>query len=233
MHLTHLGHSCLLVDVDGARILIDPGGFSDVDGVRDLSAILVTHTHPDHLDPSAIPPLLRDNPKAELWLESEAGDRLNSSEPQLGKNIQRMQSGQTLTFGAVTVTPVGKKHALIHDYVPQPDNIGLIVTSGGNDAEGNNADDTLTLFHPGDALDVEHDLLNNLDVLCVPINAPWASIAGTVEFVRRLAPKRVVPIHDGLLNEPGRSMYIGHIQKFGADGGVSVLDLRGQGPTEL
>lgn len=228
MHLTHLGHSCLLVDVDGTRLLIDPGSFSDVDGVRDLSAILVTHTHPDHLNPPAIPALLRDNPRAELWLEGEAGDRLKSSEPQLGNSIQRMQSGQALTFGAVTVTPVGEKHALIHDHVPQPDNVGLIVTSVSNTGAGDP-----TLFHPGDALDVEHDLLNDLDVLCVPINAPWASVADTLAFVRRLAPKRVVPIHDGLLNDAGRSMYIGHIEKFGAGGGMTVLDIKGQGPTAL
>lgn len=228
MLLTHLGHSCLLVDVDGTRILIDPGSFSDVEGVRDLSAILVTHTHPDHLNPPAIPALLRDNPKAELWLESEAGDRLKGSEPQLGNSIQRMQSGQALTFGAVTVTPVGQQHALIHAQVPQPDNLGLIVTSVSTTAETNP-----TLFHPGDALDAEHPLLDDLDVLCVPINAPWASVADTLAFVQRLAPKRVVAIHDGLLNDAGRQMYIGHIEKFGASGGMTVLDLKGQGSTAL
>ncbi len=223
MHLTHLGHSCLLVDVDGTRVLIDPGSFSDVEGVRDLSAILVTHTHPDHLNPPAIPALLRDNPKAELWLESEAGDRLKSSEPQLGNRIQRMQSGQALTFGAVTVLPVGHKHALIHDGVPRPDNIGVVLTCHGHPS----------LFHPGDALDVEHEALNDLDVLCVPINAPWASVADTLAFVQRLAPTKVVPIHDGLLNDAGRAMYIGHIEKFGAGGGMTVLDLKGQGSTQF
>lgn len=228
MHLTHLGHSCLLVDVDGTRILIDPGTFSDVAGVRDVSAIMVTHTHPDHLNPPAIPVLLRDNPKAELWLESEAADRLKGSEPQLSGQIQRMKSGQELTFAGATVTAVGRQHALIHDFAPRPDNLGLIISSTSTDQGGGP-----TLFHPGDALDAEHEALTDLDVLCVPINAPWASVADTVAFVRRLAPRKVVPIHDGLLNDTGRAMYLGHVEKFGADEGVTVLDLRGRGATEV
>ncbi len=218
MHLTHLGHSCVLVDVAGERLLIDPGGFSDVEGVRDLSAILVTHMHPDHLNPPAIPALRRDNPNADLWLESEAADRLVSSEPQLKNHVSRMETGQALEFGPVTVTPVGRQHALVHEYAPRPDNIGLVISADGEPS----------IFHPGDALDADDPTLTDLDVLCVPINAPWARVADTVAFVRRLAPRLVVPIHDGLLNDAGRKMYLGHIESFGADGGVDVLDLKGE-----
>ena len=51
MQLTHLGHSAVLVQTDGARILIDPGNFSDAwHGLTDLDAVLVTHRHPDHLE---------------------------------------------------------------------------------------------------------------------------------------------------------------------------------------
>ena len=50
MKLTHLGHACLLVETDGARLLIDPGTMSAFEDVRDLDAVLVTHQHPDHLD---------------------------------------------------------------------------------------------------------------------------------------------------------------------------------------
>lgn len=50
MKLTHLGHACLLVETDGARLLVDPGTMSDFAHVRDLDAVLVTHQHPDHVD---------------------------------------------------------------------------------------------------------------------------------------------------------------------------------------
>ncbi|MGB3685971.1 MAG: MBL fold metallo-hydrolase [Ornithinimicrobium sp.] len=223
MKISHLGHSCLLIDSAGTRLLIDPGTFSDVEGVRDLDGILVTHTHPDHLDPAAIPRLRRNNPNAQLWLESQAADRLIHEEPQLEPYASRMVSGQELPFGDATVLPVGERHALIHDYVPRPDNLGLVISASGQP----------TVFHPGDALDAEHELLSTVDILCVPINAPWARVADTVAFVRRIAAPRVIPIHDGLLNSAGRAMYLGHVGNFGAEGGADVLDLRGAGPVEV
>ena len=46
MQITHFGHSCLLVEIDGTKVLFDPGNFSHgFDGIDDLDAILITHQH--------------------------------------------------------------------------------------------------------------------------------------------------------------------------------------------
>src|SRR5207248_6806 len=67
VRLRKLGHSCLFVSTGDARILIDPGtfspGFEEVDG---LTAVLVTHQHPDHVDVARLPRLLERNPDAQL-----------------------------------------------------------------------------------------------------------------------------------------------------------------------
>jgi L-ascorbate metabolism protein UlaG (beta-lactamase superfamily) len=56
MRIAHLGHSCLLVDIGGQRILIDPGGFSPgIVDVTGISLILVTHQHADHIDLQRLP----------------------------------------------------------------------------------------------------------------------------------------------------------------------------------
>ena len=70
MRLTHLGHSAVLVETDDARVLIDPGNFSDAwHGLTDLDAILITHSHPDHADPEHLPALVRANPDAKVYVE--------------------------------------------------------------------------------------------------------------------------------------------------------------------
>ena len=70
MRITHLGHSAVLAETDSARILIDPGNFSDRwHSLTDLDAVLVTHQHPDHLDPQHLPALLEANQEARVLVE--------------------------------------------------------------------------------------------------------------------------------------------------------------------
>ena len=55
MQITHFGHSCLLVELDGTRILFDPGNFSHgFDGLTGLDAILVAQEAGDLVDVIAV-----------------------------------------------------------------------------------------------------------------------------------------------------------------------------------
>ncbi|MDZ4234833.1 MAG: MBL fold metallo-hydrolase, partial [Dietzia sp.] len=65
MQLTHFGHSCLLASFKGksndgeTTVLFDPGNFSHgFEGITGLSAILITHQHPDHADTERLPALI-------------------------------------------------------------------------------------------------------------------------------------------------------------------------------
>lgn len=219
MQLTHLGHACLLVEEGGQRILLDPGSFSELDGLRGLTAVVVTHQHPDHLDPRRGPELLRANPEARILVEAQTADVLAGEG--LGGRLERLEPGGQVDLDPVTLRPVGEQHAVIHPWVDRIGNTGVVLEAPG----------APVLFHPGDALDAEPGAV---DVLAVPVNAPWGKVSETLEFVRRIAPRQgVVPVHDGLLNDTGRSMYLKHIGDFGAEGGVEVLDLRGAGTTTL
>ena len=217
MRLTHLGHACLLAEYPDARILIDPGSFSDVSGVSVVDAVLITHQHADHLDLDKLRGVLERNPDVPVCADPGSLTVLREA----GIDAQENQAGQAFSVGSVRVTPIGRMHAEIHPYIERIPNLGVTLQADGDP----------TLFHPGDALDGQP--LEHIDILAVPVSAPWGAVKETIAFVRRIAPSVVVPIHDGTLSEVGRGMYLKHIGDFGLDGGVPVRDLRGEPATSF
>lgn len=213
MRLTHLGHSCLLVEVGAERILIDPGGYTPgVEDVRDLSAVVVTHQHPDHLDQRRVPVLLHHNPEARVLADPGSVEVLS------GLGLDAELTGHT-RIGAVAIAPVGETHALIHEDIPRIPNVGVVLRAVGEPA----------LFHPGDSLDGDP---GDVDVVAFPLNAPWQRSREMTGFLRRLNPAVAVPIHDALLNDQGRALYLGQARSLGGVD-TEVRDLAAQGAVDL
>lgn len=196
MNVTHLGHSAVLVEVAGRRLLIDPGNFSAAwHGLTDLDAVLITHLHPDHVDPAHVPALLAANPETQVRVEPQVLEAVDLP------GASALPAGETVRLGEVTVTAVGGQHAVIHRDIPMIGNIGLVVTASGEP----------TLFHPGDSLAA---VPAGVDVLAVPAYGPWAAMKETVDFARAVGAPRGFPIHDGLLNERGRSLVINRVSEM-------------------
>lgn len=214
MRLTHLGHACLLVEIADERILIDPGNVTpSFDDVLDLSAVVITHQHPDHLDPDRLPDLVRANRDARLLCDPGSVEVLS------GLGIEAHAHDGATEIGAVTLTPVGELHALIHDDIPVIPNVGIVLRAAGESS----------VFHPGDSLDGEP---GQVDVVAFPLNAPWQRSRDMAGFLRRLNPAIAVPIHDGLLNPTGRAGYLRQADQLGgAD--TQIRDLAGQGAVDL
>jgi L-ascorbate metabolism protein UlaG (beta-lactamase superfamily) len=201
MQVTHFGHSCVLLDTGAARLLIDPGNFSQgFEDVTGLDAVLVTHQHPDHLDPERLPALLRGNPDARLIVDSGTAEQLSDVEH------ETVSPGTTVDVGGARVEVLGGQHAVIHPDIPRIVNNGYLVDG--------------THFHPGDALDT---VPPNLEVLFLPTAAPWQKLADAVTYLREVAPRTAVPIHQGILAVPG--MYYGHFERLGPEKtALRVLD---------
>ncbi|GAB2934347.1 MBL fold metallo-hydrolase [Rhodococcus aerolatus] len=183
--LTHLGHACVLVELGGARILVDPGafssGFAELEG---LDAVLLTHQHFDHVDTDALPGLLERNPGALLRADPQTAE-------QLGGGWEAVRPGSAFTVGGVQVGVGGGQHAVIHPDVPGIDNVAYLF---GTDERPR------AFLHPGDSFHVPEQAP---DVLGLPTAAPWLKLSEAVDYLRAVAPRVVVPIHEAVLADPG------------------------------
>ena len=196
MELTHFGHSCLLASFPDTTVLFDPGNFSHgFEGITGLSAILITHQHPDHADPQRLPALAEANPEAALYADPQTA-------AQLGGRWQAVHVGDELSVGSLTIRGVGGRHAVIHPEIPVIDNISYLVGDGEHAA---------ALMHPGDALFVPGE---PVDVLATPAAAPWMKIAEAVEYLRAVAPTHAVPIHQGVVAPEARGIYYGRLAEM-------------------
>ena len=216
MRITHLGHASLLVEVADARILLDPGVWSPgAHGLSDLDAVLVTHQHPDHLDQERFPGLLEANPAAQVFADPDTSKLLQDK----GFDVVSFGPGDSTKIKSATVLGVGELHALIHEEIPRIHNTGMRISADGEP----------TFFHPGDALDAEPE---GVDVLAVPLNAPWARSREMTGFLRRLAAPHAIPIHDALLSELGRTLYLTQAGNLGSKD-TQLHDLAGGEPQEF
>lgn len=185
MKITHYGHSCLLVEDGAARLLLDPGsfstGFEDLEG---LTAILVTHQHADHLDRDKLPALLARNPEAKLHTDPDTAAQLD--------NATAVHAGDTLDLGT-EVKVFGRDHAIIHPDIPKVTNTGFLI--GGR------------LFHPGDSFTVPEA---EVEILGIPTAAPWQKLSEAVDYLRAVAPRVAIPIHEKVVRIP--DMYYGRFR---------------------
>ncbi|MCW4354924.1 MBL fold metallo-hydrolase [Hoyosella sp. YIM 151337] len=199
MRLTHFGHSCILAELDGTRILFDPGNFSHgFEGITGLDAILITHQHPDHADVQRLPALTDANPGAALYADPQTA-------AQLGGRWQAVHPGQRFTVGAVEASVGGGRHAVIHPDIPVIDNVAYLL--GTESAPGQ-------LLHPGDSLFVPWQ---PVDVLAIPAAAPWMKVSEAVDYLRAVCPRVAVPIHQGLLSDNGLGIYYGRLSEMSRD----------------
>ncbi|GHJ32180.1 MBL fold metallo-hydrolase [Streptomyces hygroscopicus subsp. sporocinereus] len=188
MELTKKGHACVRIEKDGQTLVIDPGTFSEADAAVGADAILVTHEHFDHFNEERLRTALDANPAAHIWTLSSVSGQISAAFP---GRVHTIGEGDTFTAAGFEIEVHGQLHAVIHPDIPRITNVGYLVDG--------------TVFHPGDALTVPAG--RRVDTLLLPVHAPWNKFAEVLDYVRAVAPRRAVDIHDILLSDLAHTVY--------------------------
>jgi L-ascorbate metabolism protein UlaG (beta-lactamase superfamily) len=183
MRLTKYGHACVRVERDGAVLVIDPGVFSEAAALDGADAVLITHEHPDHLDIDK----LTGKSGLSIYAPPEVAGKLEAR----GVAAQAVIAGDRFEAAGFAVQAYGGLHALNHPEIPRVPNLGYLVDE--------------SVYHPGDSFDVPVGA--RVEVLLLPVSAPWLKLAESVDFVRAVAPRRAYGIHDALLSQAGGEVF--------------------------
>ena len=185
MLLTKLGHSCVRLEKDDIRLVIDPGVWAGPDVLEKASAILITHEHPDHLDEATVLAALAADTGVQLWANETVAGRFG----EFGGRVHAVRHGDAVTAAGFDVHVYGSDHAVIDSAIPVIRNTGFAVDG--------------QVFHPGDSFTVPEE---PIPVLLVPVSAPWLKFSEVAGYIRAVGPDRGYWIHDALLNEKGASL---------------------------
>jgi L-ascorbate metabolism protein UlaG (beta-lactamase superfamily) len=184
MKITKYEHACMVLEEQGERLVIDPGAFTPSFGAADgVTAVVVTHAHPDHFSPGHLQKIVDNNPDVRIFTTEEAAR--NFQKP----NITVVHDGDEHTAGPFALHFTGNMHAVIHPDWPYPRNTGVRV----GDA----------FYYGGDSFTPPGQPVR---VLAVPSSAPWMKISEAMDYVASVKPKRCFPTHNALLSESGQAV---------------------------
>ena len=207
MHITWVGHSTVLVEQDGVRLLTDPvlrprvlhlrrTGPVDWETLHDLDAVLVSHAHQDHLDLPSLRLLGRSLPLvvprgAARLLQRRGFER-----------VVELKSGEETRVGSLTIRATHAEHMGRRGLFGATDALGYLVLGSGR------------VYFAGDTDIFEGmgSLAANLDVALLPV-AGWGSRLPpghldplrAAEALRLLRPRVAIPIHWGTYRRIGLS----------------------------
>lgn len=216
MKVTKLVHSCLLVEKDEKKILVDPGAYSwqdqavkDVD-YSNIDTVAITHIHPDHLNEDFARAVHKASPDATWYGTQEIVTALEK----MGISANSDSKSEDVRF-------IESEHADLSpwfDQQPQHTSYVLfreLLVSG--DCQ------TLTSSH-------------GARMLAGAINGgPWGAVVGFSKMIEDMEdrPQVVLPIHDWHWNDDARKAVYDKLPDVMSKFGVKFVPLENCTPQEL
>jgi L-ascorbate metabolism protein UlaG (beta-lactamase superfamily) len=180
MKIKKLGHCCMVLDINDKRIMTDPSN-SDYGGdsisESNISLILITHEHADHLHIDTLKEILKKNPNVKIISNTSVGKLLTEASIEYIK----VEDGEDFDFEGIKIKGFGDKHAQIYEDYGQVQNTGYMVDS---------------LCYPGDSFSLPN---TEVDILALPVLGPWMKMKDAIDYAKEIKPRICFPVHDGPL----------------------------------
>ena len=199
MKVTKYEHSTLLVSVGEDNLIVDPGIYLSLADFSRVLAVVITHEHQDHWSPDQLNRILDRSPDARIL--GPAGVAKAAAD----FKVEVVKAGDTVEIGPFSLTFFGEKHAVIHESIPVPDNVGVLI----NDE----------LYYPGDSYTIPDVAVGTL---AAPLGAPWLKIGEAMDFVLAVAPERAIYAHDMTLSVAGKTSHIERL-KWATEQGEGIF----------
>ncbi len=170
----------MLIEEKDAKILIDPGYWSTEQNiVTGLDVLLISHEHSDHCDPESVKAIIANNPGIRIFANSGVAKVLES----IHVRSELLEDGQSVEVKGVLIEAYGKDHAIIYETIPVVRNCGFFIDE--------------RFFYPGDS--VETIPPKQVEILALPVSAPWMKTADSLDYARTIKPKVCFPVHDAMV----------------------------------
>lgn len=178
MKITKIGHCCLLIEVDGKRLMTDPGSFTTEELIiQQIDIVLITHEHADHLHIDSLKKIIDANPEVIVISNTSVGKLLDEA----GVVYHVLEGKSEELYSNIHIQAYDAKHTEIYEEIGQVQNTGYFIAN--------------KLFYPGDSY-TNPD--REVAVLAFPVGGPWCKIADTIRYVLTINPKHAFPVHDAV-----------------------------------
>ena len=181
MKIIKIGHCCLLIQLENLTILTDPGVFSTAqDVVVGVDVVLITHEHADHFHVPSLKKVLENNPSAKVLTNSSVGALLAKE----GIPCEVLEGLAKKEIQGVEIEAFDGKHEEIFEEIGQVQNTGYMIAG--------------RLFYPGDSFKNPE---KPVDILALPVAGPWCKLPDAIRYALKVNPKKIFPVHDGMLQK--------------------------------
>jgi L-ascorbate metabolism protein UlaG (beta-lactamase superfamily) len=182
--ITFIGHGSLMFGFGGKITHVDPyGKLIDYAAQPQADLIVLTHNHPDHLDPDAIR-MLRTG-KTAIVMAADCVGKVGDGVVMTNGDVRTVQGVQ---IEAVPAYNLVNKRADGKPYHPKGAGNGYILTFGG-----------LRVYVAGDTENTpEMKAMRGIDVAFLPMNLPYTMTPEMVaDAAKAFKPKILYPYHYG------------------------------------